>query len=444
MQAASNKTMEIDMLIKRYRSMLLASVVAFLGLVTLVTFASSLQAAETDSRSKFVQSTVVDVEQTSPMTPTMPGMTGTDHAAHHPESMQAETSVITTTEAVSTSMPMSGGMPADMGAMMDSMGSDMGDMMGDMGGMMGDMGSMMSSMHAMHADTASILERVLEQNTEALPVDSLVDLSRVLGRMEAMDAMMQGMSGTMHGGDTSSTQGMPGMEGTDANLPFDARFIDSMIEHHRGAIAMAETVLEQGEHEELLAMANAIISAQTSEIEEMEAWRAEWYPELEATSGLGMSMGEMAIPAHSDQPFDYRFLGAMISHHAGAIEMAKMAQAEGEHEEILQLAQAIIDAQEGEIAQMQEWLAEWYPDLPAPVTAADSMMGHTAAGCTGAAQMMAEMQTILAELTANDGQGVSPNIAAGLGRMMGMVESMAAMGNCPMAPEAGESDAGGD
>ena len=59
--------------------------------------------------------------------------------------------------------------------------------------------------------------------------------------------------------------------------PFDRAFIDAMIPHHEGAIAMAEQLLEDGEDPRLQRMAREIIDAQSREIEQMRRWRAEWY-----------------------------------------------------------------------------------------------------------------------------------------------------------------------
>jgi uncharacterized protein (DUF305 family) len=52
-----------------------------------------------------------------------------------------------------------------------------------------------------------------------------------------------------------------------------------MIVHHEGAVEMAEAALEHAKHEELKTMANAIISAQTSEIAQMKQWLRDWYNE---------------------------------------------------------------------------------------------------------------------------------------------------------------------
>jgi uncharacterized protein (DUF305 family) len=157
---------------------------------------------------------------------------------------------------------------------------------------------------------------------------------------------------------------MSGMDHGTMNMdpaqPFDAQFIDSMIEHHQGAIDMAQMALAEAEHPELKQMAEEIIAAQTQEIDQMTGWRQSWYPDLAPTDGMGMGMGEMAISTDESQPFDQRFLEAMISHHQGAIDMAMMAQQMTEHQEIKTLADAIIMAQEAEIEQMQGWLQEWY------------------------------------------------------------------------------------
>ena len=53
---------------------------------------------------------------------------------------------------------------------------------------------------------------------------------------------------------------------------------------------------------------------------------------------------------------DVDFVKGMIPHHAGAIDMAKVEIAFGKDPELKKLAEAIIKAQETEIAQMQDWL----------------------------------------------------------------------------------------
>ena len=60
--------------------------------------------------------------------------------------------------------------------------------------------------------------------------------------------------------------------------PFDKAFIDAMIPHHQSAIDMATEAQTKAEHQELKDLAGRIVAAQQKEIEQMKAWRSQWYP----------------------------------------------------------------------------------------------------------------------------------------------------------------------
>ncbi|HBW31510.1 MAG TPA: DUF305 domain-containing protein, partial [Nostoc sp. UBA8866] len=62
----------------------------------------------------------------------------------------------------------------------------------------------------------------------------------------------------------------------------------------------------------------------------------------------------------TDAEFDLRFINAMIPHHEGAVVMAQDALQKSQYSEIKKLAQAIIEAQKGEIQQMEQWRKAWY------------------------------------------------------------------------------------
>ena len=75
----------------------------------------------------------------------------------------------------------------------------------------------------------------------------------------------------------------------------------------------------------------------------------------------GMSMNEMTgtLTGKQGDEFDKAFIASMIEHHEGAVDMAKLSAANAKHDEIKKLSQAIIAAQETEIAQMKQWQSDW-------------------------------------------------------------------------------------
>ena len=67
----------------------------------------------------------------------------------------------------------------------------------------------------------------------------------------------------------------------------DQKFASMMIDHHKGAIAMARMALESAEHPEIKALARAIIAAQQREVKIMEPFAKK----NGAHTMTGMSMG---------------------------------------------------------------------------------------------------------------------------------------------------------
>ena len=160
-----------------------------------------------------------------------------------------------------------------------------------------------------------------------------------------------------------------------ADANYDLRFIDGMMMHHKGAVAMAEEALEKSQRPEIKQLANNIIEAQNKEIAQMKQWRTAWYPQASkqpvAYGGANKSVMPMSAKQHesmmmsedlgaADDKFDLRFLNAMIPHHEGAIVMAKDAISKSNRPEIKQLNQDILTSQQAEITQMKQWRKAWY------------------------------------------------------------------------------------
>jgi uncharacterized protein (DUF305 family) len=94
---------------------------------------------------------------------------------------------------------------------------------------------------------------------------------------------MMGMHSDHHSGIEMSMDGMTGRLAGKSGDDFDRAFLDGMIEHHRGAVTMAKLAQQNAKHEELKQMAAAIISAQQSEINQMQQWQMDWGYETAST-----------------------------------------------------------------------------------------------------------------------------------------------------------------
>ncbi|MDX2231831.1 MAG: DUF305 domain-containing protein [Leptolyngbyaceae cyanobacterium bins.349] len=60
---------------------------------------------------------------------------------------------------------------------------------------------------------------------------------------------------------------------------FDRAFLEEMIPHHQMGVMMAQMVLNRSDRPEIQTLAQAIIQSQMAEIDQMQYWYQEWYPE---------------------------------------------------------------------------------------------------------------------------------------------------------------------
>jgi len=89
------------------------------------------------------------------------------------------------------------------------------------------------------------------------------------------------------------------------------------------------------------------------------------------------------------EEYDRMFLGGMIAHHQGAVEMANLAIKNASHQEIKDLATSIVSSQTGEITNMIAWQKAWgYPASSGEMITDHSFMGMENTN----AVMMAELK----------------------------------------------------
>jgi uncharacterized protein (DUF305 family) len=187
-------------------------------------------------------------------------------------------------------------------------------------------------------------------------------------------------------GDDDNDDAASGGDGTTTTAPApagghneaDAEFVRMMIPHHEQAVAMAELAPDRAEDAFILDIATRIQEAQGPEIEQMTGWLEEWGEDLPTEGAAGHDMGDTvtsaaggemadgmmdgadmaALEAARGAEFDRMFAEMMIEHHQGAIDMANDEIAAGQDPDAIALAEAIVDAQEGEIAEFEAFLGQ--------------------------------------------------------------------------------------
>ncbi|WP_454778539.1 DUF305 domain-containing protein [Georgenia muralis] len=101
-------------------------------------------------------------------------------------------------------------------------------------------------------------------------IDLMTSWLEAWGEPTAAEDDMAGMDhGGMDMGGLSQEEAMAELESAEG-AELDRRFLELMIEHHRGAIEMAEGQLDEGADPAALALAEQIIADQEAEIAEME------------------------------------------------------------------------------------------------------------------------------------------------------------------------------
>lgn len=212
----------------------------------------------------------------------------------------------------------------------------------------------------------------------------------VLGALLALSVMTTGVA-LAHEPEPPSARPTPAaatddpfMGLVDPAAPYDQRFLDEMIMHHQGAVMSARMMIADSPRPELRDLAQRIITGQQRQIDQMRAWRQQWYPNagpipMDMGSMMGGNTGGMMGNAGSDR----MFLRMMIPHHQLALTMADDALTNATHDELKGLARAIIADQSAEITEMEGYLQAWYGEASTRSQAGamrDRMRGMIAGG----------------------------------------------------------------
>lgn len=94
-------------------------------------------------------------------------------------------------------------------------------------------------------------------------------------RMMGMDTNSSQQQTTKSHGTMSMADMSKQLEGLTGD-EYDKAFIEMMIDHHEGAVAMAKLSDTRAKHDEVKQLSKDIITAQEKEIAEMKQWQQDW------------------------------------------------------------------------------------------------------------------------------------------------------------------------
>lgn len=139
----------------------------------------------------------------------------------------------------------------------------------------------------------------------------------------------------------------------------ELEYMVRMIPHHEEAVENARILRERTEREEMSAFADDIIETQNREIQQMQTWLEQWYPDEDTAFDYTPMMRDYS--GLSGEQLDLAFLQDMIPHHMAAVMMSEqlLSDVDIEHAELEELARNIHRTQTQEIGQMRLWLRQW-------------------------------------------------------------------------------------
>lgn len=142
---------------------------------------------------------------------------------------------------------------------------------------------------------------------------------------------------------------------------FDREFLQNMMHHHAGAIAMSRLARVKADHSELRQFARNVIDDQTRENQQFANWLRQWYDTSAVATPMPQDQRSMErLQSLRGRDFEIEYMRAMIMHHNEAVNMARIAAQRASHPELRQAASKIVRDQSAEIEQLRGWLSSWY------------------------------------------------------------------------------------
>lgn len=148
----------------------------------------------------------------------------------------------------------------------------------------------------------------------------------------------------------------------------DTEFAQLMLLHHQGGVDMAGLAATNAASQDVVDLASGIQAAQGPEIDTLTSWLDRWgegradasvavVHESMLMDDLQHDEAMIELAGLTGPEFDARFLELMVSHHEGAVALARAEIAAGVDAQAVELARTIVRDESVEIALMEGLVA---------------------------------------------------------------------------------------
>jgi uncharacterized protein (DUF305 family) len=137
----------------------------------------------------------------------------------------------------------------------------------------------------------------------------------------------------------------------------DSTFVAGMLPHHLAGIRLLDLATERTDDVRLRDLVFQMRTYHDAEIDELRRWTGQWRSSgSDHVHVLGMPTETdfARLGVLSGEAFDRAWLGVMITHHEGALEMTQEEIGAGRNRTAIHLASVIATVQRQQIAAMEE------------------------------------------------------------------------------------------
>lgn len=140
--------------------------------------------------------------------------------------------------------------------------------------------------------------------------------------------------------------------GSGQSTAAEQKFLQEMTAHHEAAINIASQAKEQADNPEIKSLAASMIAVEEKEVSNMSSWYERWYGSTIPKPATDPHAGH--APESNATTFDEGFVSIMIPHEENAVKLANEVRPKLIHQEVKDLAAAIVWRTPAEIDQMKK------------------------------------------------------------------------------------------